>query len=535
MRPSPRILIIDDVLENVAVLGETLSDPYEIQFATSAMEGLELIRRTPPDLILLDVMMPELDGYELCSMLKRDPSTRDIPVIFVTAKSDTESESHGLSLGAVDFIQKPINREVVRARVLLHLTLKSREAELQSLNADLESKVAQRTLDLSEALVLAEDAARMKSEFLANMSHELRTPLNAVIGLAQIGYRESVARGAIDNYYPRIQKTGQHLLGVVNDVLDFSKIEAGKLVIEARPFELSGVIEASLEMIEQTANQKGLALHTQGPESAPGWVIGDAKRLQQVLVNLLANATKFTESGDVRLTIEREQDQYRFCVADTGIGLSPAQLSRLFSPFEQADGSTTRRFGGTGLGLVICRNLARQMGGDVSVRSELGKGSEFCVSVPLPAAQAPRPSDETDAISGARLNGIRLLVAEDVELNRFLLGQMLAHEAAEVEFVENGREAVDYVERHGIARIDLILMDVQMPVMDGLEATRRISALAPSVPIVALTAHAMPEERARCLEAGMLAHVAKPIDIDLLVTTVLQTLDGRSTIQLGHH
>ena len=237
MLTEARILIIDDIIENVEVLGEVLASSYEVQFATSGVEGLALVRHQRPDLILLDVMMPGMDGYAVCATLKADPDTRGIPVIFVTAKSDAESESRALAEGAVDFIHKPINQAVVLARVRLHLALKTREDQLSQLNDDLEQKVDQRTLALRDALAQAEGATRMKSDFLANMSHEIRTPMNAIIGMTHlIQGTELTPRQR--NYLGKIETSSHHLLGIINDILDLSKIQAGKMRTEIVDFKL---------------------------------------------------------------------------------------------------------------------------------------------------------------------------------------------------------------------------------------------------------------------------------------------------------
>jgi signal transduction histidine kinase/DNA-binding response OmpR family regulator len=364
----------------------------------------------------------------------------------------------------------------------------------------------------------AERLAQVRSAFLANMSHEIRTPLSAVLGLAQIGARD--ARGASGEQFRRIQQAGRHLLGIIDDILDFSKLEAGKLSVEQRPFRLRATVDAAVGLVLQRAAAKGLALPVTLAPGLPDWVAGDALRLRQVLVNLLSNAVKFTEHGQVTLQVDGGPGCIEFRVADTGIGMAPDVLARLFQPFEQADGSTTRRFGGTGLGLAISRDLARLMGGELSAHSRPGEGSLFTLSLPLPAADAVDSGFAPLSEPGQRLSGLRLLAAEDVEVNRYVLRELLETEGASVTFAENGREAVDLLAQAGPTAFDAVLMDVQMPVMDGIEAMRHMRALAPALPVIGLTAHAMPEERARCLAAGMVEHVAKPIDLDTLVAAV---------------
>jgi signal transduction histidine kinase/HPt (histidine-containing phosphotransfer) domain-containing protein len=537
MNPQPVILVIDDVIENVAVLGAALSQVADVQFATSGQEGLELARRTAPDLILLDVMMPDMDGFEVCERLQQDEATRVIPVIFVTARTDAASESRGLALGAVDFIHKPLRPDLVQARVRLHLELAHRTRDLQAANQVLEDQVARRTQDLMDALQRAEGTARSKTDFLARMSHELRTPLNAVIGLAQVGLREEASGRSTQTLYPRILSAGQHLLRVVNDVLDYSRIEAGKSTVESQPFDLAATVAQAVQLLEPQAVAQGISLRVEWTPASRARLLGDGQRIQQVLVNLLSNAVKFTERGHVVLRITSQGARHVFEVSDTGIGLTPEQISRLFQPFEQADNSSTRRHGGTGLGLVISRHLAREMGGDITVRSTPGQGSTFSFSVTLPESQV-RDTEPGELIGATgRLHGLSVLAAEDMEVNRFLLAHVLEQEDAWVLFAEDGAAAVRAVQDQArtaggpaprVAPFDVVLMDLQMPVMDGFEATRRIRAIRADLPIIGLTAHALPEERARCLDAGMSGHVAKPVDVEELVTAIQRACRPRA-------
>jgi len=367
----------------------------------------------------------------------------------------------------------------------------------------------------------AERLARAKSEFLANMSHEIRTPLNAVLGFARMGTRDASGHPCAGTF-ARIQEAGSHLLGVINDVLDYSKIEAGKMTVESTPFRLGRVIHNARDFLADSARQKGLEFVVVSAPDLPDWVAGDALRLQQILNNLLANALKFTNSGTVFMKVERDADRIAFRVTDTGIGMSEEQLGRLFSPFEQADSSTTRRYGGTGLGLAICLNLARLMGGDIGVDSMPGSGTTFTVRLPLPETEEPVAEAERKAEpppAGRPLEGLRVLAAEDIEFNRLILADLLDEAGAGCVFVENGLQAVAQVHRNPQA-FDVVLMDVQMPEMDGYEATRRIRALAPALPVIGLTAHALKEERDKCLDAGMVDHVTKPINIGQLIGSV---------------
>ena len=383
--------------------------------------------------------------------------------------------------------------------------------------------IAVRT-DISErkhAEELAYTANRAKSEFLANMSHEIRTPLNAVIGLAQIGLRDGGGSVAGRNF-AHIANAGKHLLTIINDILDISKIEAGKLSIEKRPFSLLASLHDVVNLVSGQAKAKNLTLSLSLAANLPEWVEGDGLRVTQIIVNLLSNAIKFTAAGEVCLTVSRDGDNIHFLVSDTGIGMSEEQLQRIFNPFEQADGSTTRIHGGTGLGLSISMDLARLMGGDIHVESHPDVGSCFEFYLCLPAVTAPQKIVSSDGVVGTRLQSYSILAADDVEMNRLVLEDILTHEGARVVLTENGEQLLKVLKQMGAAAFDVVLMDVQMPIMDGFDATREVCIVAPNLPVIGVTAHALNQEQDKCLAAGMLAVVTKPIDSHILVQTILQ-------------
>ncbi len=377
---------------------------------------------------------------------------------------------------------------------------------------------------LQEALHQAEVANDAKSQFLANMSHEIRTPLNAVLGLSQVGVRNT-REPDTRRRFNYILTSGQHLLGIINEILDLSKLEAGKLRVNSLPFQLVPLVNNTLDVVQESAREKGLGLTVDfGPE-LPHWVMGDPQRLSQILINLLGNAIKFTQQGEVRLDVHPINTQICFSVIDTGIGMDNGQISRLFKAFEQADSTTTRRFGGTGLGLAISSDLARLMGGTITTESMSGHGSTFNLCLPL--AETPQPEIHLPMemqTAGIFLGGLRVLAVDDDEINRVVLREILEYEGATVVLAKNGQQALDRLEEAGPSTFDIVVMDVQMPVMNGYETTRRIHSIAPSLPVVGLTAHAMVEERERCLAAGMATHVTKPVDADHLVTVLLQQL-----------
>ena len=378
-----------------------------------------------------------------------------------------------------------------------------------------------------EARRAAEHLARVKSDFLANMSHEIRTPLNGVLGLAQIGYRENAGRDRAQESFARILDSGKLLLRIINDILDFSKIEAGKLDIESIAFSPARIVDDALAVVSESARAKGLALAIAPGLNLPAAVLGDPVRLSQILINFLSNAVKFTTQGSVTLSAGIDGERLVFAIADTGIGMSVEQLERLFVPFEQADTSTTRRFGGTGLGLSISKRLAGLMGGDIKVASREGVGTTFALHLPYrPANAAAVVSDKGAATPESptarqRLVGLRILAAEDNEINSIVMKEMLEGEGAVVSLVENGELAVAAV-RNGPADFDVALIDVQMPVMDGREATRLIRVIAPRLPVIGQTAHAIAAEHEKCHAAGMVDTLTKPLDLDELVAAVLR-------------
>ena len=393
-------------------------------------------------------------------------------------------------------------------------------------------------LAMEQVCEATESASKAKSEFLATMSHELRTPLNGVIGMTEL-LRGTTLDGKQREFVDACHASGRALLDLINDILDFSKIEAGKLELDRHGFDLEELVRSTVDMVAISARQKELRVDCLIAPGLHRHLCGDSARLRQVLINLIGNAIKFTEKGHVRVQVGAGSDSgidaaIRFVVADTGIGIPADRVTRLFEPFSQADSSTTRKYGGTGLGLAISRNLVELMGGRIGVESQAGRGSTFWFEVPLPAADSPPAAAESlpDAADSplrqtVSLAGRRVLLAEDNPINQMFAREVLRQAGIECSTVANGREALEALVN---APFDLVLMDCQMPEMDGFEATRRVrqweleGRLQGHLPVVALTANAIKGDRERCLEAGMDAYVSKPVEPAHLIEAIGQLL-----------
>lgn len=550
------LLIVDDTPENLQVLSATLSEQgYQVRGVVKGKMAIRAAKSAQPDLILLDIRMPEMDGYQVCASLKADPVTRDIPVIFISAIDDVLDKVKAFRVGGVDYITKPFQVEEVLARVEHQLTIRRLSQEVRDRNQKLEQEIQERR----KAEKAAAAASKAKSEFLANMSHELRTPLNAILGFTQVMSRDLKITPEQREYLGIINRSGEHLLDLINDILDLSKIEAGIVCLYESSFDLYRLLDNLEEMFQIKVEQKNLNLVFLVAPNVPQTIKTDAKKLRVCLINLLGNAIKFTEHGTITLRVnlatETLTDQnpsntdssslsafpprLRFEVEDTGAGISPAEIDHLFDAFVQTE-TGQKMAEGTGLGLTITRNFVQLMGGTISVSSVVGKGTIFKFGIKISPADVypvtPQPRQRVLCLEPNQPI-YRILVADDTAENRLLLIKLLEPIGFEVREAVNGMECLVLWESW---QPHLIFMDTRMPMMDGLAATRRLrikekerlsqANSAPDLPktiIIALTASAFEEKREEILAAGSDNFVRKPFTEEQVFDTIAHHLGVR--------
>lgn len=508
-----RVLVVDDCAISAEVINALLARKgVSCQQCCQPLRAIEVALSFRPTVILLDLVMPELDGLTLMDRFRDHGELAAVPIVILSAREASEEKAKAFTRGANDYLIKAPDAVELLARVRYHSRVYHTTCLLEQRNAE-----------LKEALDRAQDAAQAKSAFLANMSHEIRTPLNGILGLATLVLNTEL-EAAQREHLQQLLDSGSSLLCIINDILDTSKIESGRLDIESVKFELKQSLDRALVGPRLAAEEKGLSLELILDRELPHWVEGDPVRLRQVLLNLLSNAIKFTAEGSVRLQVRKWTQGIEFRVSDTGIGIAPDRLQAVFEPFTQADSSTTRLYGGTGLGLSIAAKLVNLMGGELKVTSVLDEGSIFAFSLPLEPVQA-EPVEESEKITPIT-RPLRILVAEDNPVNQTVSTGFLELLGHQVTMAENGEVAVSLF-RDGA--FDLILMDLEMPVMDGFTAHGALrEKWRHPVPVLALTAHASPVDRERCLADGMSGFVSKPFSLADLSTAIHQAVSGRN-------
>jgi len=539
MSDYKKIIVVDDNIENLTAIKNTLKEKYEVFPCPSAVNMFDLLEHIKPDLILLDVEMPDINGYEAANKLKNNEIFKDIPIVFLTSMNDAESEIAGLNLGAVDYIHKPFAAPLLLRRIKTHLSLIDHQLE-------------------------AQNASRAKGEFLSHMSHEIRTPLNAIMGMINISLNtEDINK--IKNCLQRAHNASKHLLHIINDILDMSKIEAQKFELSYGEFDFEKTLTNIFNVTNVRAEEKDIHLSVDINKNVPPYIICDELRLSQVIINLVNNAIKFTpEKGKVALSAEKLDESkgeitLKIEVADSGIGITGEQQKKLFTSYNQADSSISRNYGGTGLGLAISKEIVELMHGKIWIESEINRGSKFIFTINVQKGTGDSIKEDS-LTSGTKVNfkDHTILIAEDVLINRDILAALLESTEISIDFAENGVVALSMFKANP-GKYGLILMDVNMPEMNGYEATKEIRLfeeeliknaaenkatienkscssftegetrsnnrnLRQQIPIIAMTANVFKEDIEKCIKSGMNSHIGKPIEPEALYETLRRNL-----------
>lgn len=526
-----KVLIVDDSAKNITALSQLIiNEEIEIHSATNAAETLELISHHDFGLALFDVQMAKTNAFELASIVRGSERSKNIPIIFVSEQThDTSLIYNGYQTGAVGLLFKPLDPHIVRAKIRTFAEMAKQRRLLQEQVEELD-RLRQEALSANLA----------KSRFLANMSHEIRTPLAAVMGFAELATNPNTSETEKQECAQAVQRNGELLMRLIDDILDLSKVEANKLSLEKQAFSLKELISDVGATLSFRAKEKGITFDVSTNNLFHDSFESDPVRLKQVLLNIIGNAIKFTsQGGQVRAEfmlsphfLPQQSHRLTVIVKDNGIGLTQEQISLLFQPFSQADASTRRKFGGSGLGLTISREIARSTGGDLKIlSSEVGVGTTFQIEFILNATAATaieNLSPVTLPPDLSLLQGMRVLAIDDSPDNLTLLAYYLKNTGVNVTYADNAKKGIDLVSRD---HFDVILMDIQMPEMDGHQATEIVRENGFANPIIALTAHVLKDEHDKCLASGCNEVLTKPIARPKLIKKLISIREtGRSAL-----
>ncbi|MGB8226445.1 MAG: response regulator [Sedimentisphaerales bacterium] len=559
---SVNVLVVDDDeldrrLVKIVLAKSANLIRFNVESAQTITEALgKLTKDNCFNIILLDLNLPDGRGME--NVQKVSSAAPNVPIIVLTGLDDEETGLESIRNGAEDYLVKGDGLAYTLVKTIRYAIERKKEKaslieaknELEQINA----RLLKATATAKEMAAEAEKANAAKSQFLANMSHEIRTPMNAIIGFSEVLEEESLTEQQKE-YIEMILGSSKHLLQLINDILDFSKIETGKIKIENVECDIRAILTNVESLMNPAAKAKKLELKIEFAEDVPRLIISDMVKLRQCLINLVSNAIKFTEQGYVKIAVKRVEKENKpfivFEVIDTGIGIPADKLSIIFDAFTQVDGSTTRKYGGTGLGLTITKQLAGLIGGDISVESEMGKGSIFRITLPADIAvgeQQPAPESVADRQTDEKIERIietghsnardslrtefsgRVLVAEDNTTNQTLIKLLLEKLGFVVTIAVNGVEVCEAVKKQ---QFELIFIDMQMPEMDGCTATKRLRSLGVKTPMIAMTSGVEEEDKKECLAAGCDDYIPKPVDRNRLIKVISSCLEVTPTISAG--
>lgn len=556
-----KILIVDDRKENLIAIQAALADlPATILTAQSGNDALALMLDHAFSLLLLDVQMPEMDGFELAELTRGTKRTAHIPIIFITAiNKDMKYVFKGYETGAVDYIFKPIEMSILKNKVSVFLDLDKQRSivqeqaeqlnlinhKLSQRNGELEQQIRERkevekalekAVERAKEMTLkAEQASNSKSNFLANVSHEIRTPMNAILGFSEV-LDEIISEPLQKKYISNIRESGKTLIMIINEVLDLSKIEAGRLKIEYNSSSVPALLNSLEQMFSARAGNKGIQIIVEHCEELPESLLLDEFRLRQIMINLIGNAIKFTDSGYIKIRSQctyqnntRSRLTLSLSVEDTGNGIPKDQQELIFLPFEQKKGQSAEKYGGSGLGLAICKKLTELMGGCIELKSEEKKGTTFTIHLNNVEVAIAKSISTISELDTNKINFLKaeILVADDIQFNKDIIHAFLSpFENLELREVENGKELIEAAREQ---KPDLILIDMKMPVMDGYEASRIIKndPYLSTIPVIAITASGLLEEKKK-IQAITDSYLCKPISKTDLIHEIMNFLPYES-------